>query len=367
MSAKDHHEIKIDSLNKLMEAGQDLASSTDLDELLNKIARASMDITQSARASILLVDEDKNDLYFRQTHGNHGELTELVRVPLNDHSVAGWCVQHKKHVIIDDVSKDSRHYKGVDKATGFQTKSMLAVPIRWGERNFGVIEVLNKNQGKYEELDAEYLTILAAQAAVALNNVYVVEQLQNFFVHTVELLVTALETLDPGARGHTQRVARMATAVARDLGMSGKDLEQVLYAAYFHEIGRLLQHSALAGARDKAEPVIGAQLLEKIKLLEKVAPVVRSHREKFDGSGYPDGLRGEEIPLAARILGLAVDYDEQQMRNASLAPDVFQRFFMAEAADRHDPKLLEVFERVIFSGPEPTVNENGKTATGAHA
>src|SRR5581483_4288054 len=99
--AKGHHDSRIDSLNKLMEVGQELASSTDLDELLNKIARASMAITHSERASILLVDDEKGDLYFRQTHGNHGELTEMVRVPLNDHSIAGWCLLHKKHVIIE--------------------------------------------------------------------------------------------------------------------------------------------------------------------------------------------------------------------------------------------------------------------------
>ncbi|MBM3465997.1 MAG: GAF domain-containing protein [Armatimonadetes bacterium] len=344
------YSVKVRALSHLMDVGQELASSTDLDELLSKITRASQDLTDSDKASILLVDEDRQELYFRQTLGEYGEMLEKIRIPLNERSIAGWCVVHRKPVLIADVSNDPRHYKGVDKASGFVTKSILAVPIVWGERDFGVVEVLNKINGEYNDEDREYLTILAAQAAVALNNVYVVEQLQNFFVHTVELLIAALEQLDPSMRGHVIRVARMATALARELKLAGKDLEQVLYGAYFHDIGRLLNKSAASGTRKKTEPIVGAQLLQKIKLLEKVAPIVRYHRERFDGSGYPEGLRGTDIPLGARILGLAVEYDEEYLRSGhNMPPHVFREMFFQRASAHHDPQLLDLFKKVIFA------------------
>lgn len=342
--------VKVHALSRLMEVGQELASSTDLDELLSKIARAGQDLTDSEKASILLLDEDRQELYFRQTLGEHGETLEKIRIPLNERSIAGWCVLHREPVVIGDVSHDPRHYKGVDKASGFITRSILAVPIHWGERDFGVVEVLNRNVGEYTDEDKEYLTILAAQAAVALNNVYVVEQLQNYFTHSVELFIAALETLEPAMKGHVIRVARMATALARELKLTGRDFEQVLYGAYFHDIGRLMNESARTGARERNEPIVGAQLLQKIKMLEKVAPIVRYHRERYDGSGYPEGLRGDDIPLGARILGLAVDYDEEFLRTGHTMPShVFREMFFARAEISHDPHLIELFKKVIFA------------------
>lgn len=326
-----------------------MASSTDLDELLKKVIRASTDVTDSEKASILLLDEEKSELYFRQALGEHGEILEKIRIDLNEQSVAGWCLLHREPVVIDDVSKDPRHFKGVDLMTSSVTRSLLAVPVMWGDRVFGVIEVLNRLNGDYGNADVEYLTILAAQAAVALNNVFVVGQLQNFFVHTVELLIAALEMVDPSMRGHVVRVARTATALARALHLPAKDLEQVLYGAYFHDIGRLFYESARTGARGKDEPVVGAQLLEKIKILEKVAPIVRYHRERYDGSGYPEGLKGAQIPLGARILGLAVDYDEEFIRSANIPQEVFKEMFFERAASTHDPQLLEIFRKVIFA------------------
>lgn len=342
---------KITALSRLMGVGQELASSTDLDQLLKKIIKASSDVTESENASILLLDEDRNELYFRKTAGEHGEVLQKIRIEVSDHSIAGWCLLHRQSLIIPDAQSDPRHYKGVDSATAFTTRSVLATPIMWGEKCFGVVEVLNRRTGEYTQSDVEYLTILAAQAGVALNNVFVVEQLQNFFVHTVELIIAALEMVDPGSRGHVVRVARVATALARELKLPPKELEQVLYGAYFHDIGRLFNESASTGARDNNEPVLGAQLLEKIKLLEKVAPIVRYHRERFDGSGFPEGLHGDQIPLGARILGLAVEYDEEQVKTTSqhTPQHVFQEMFFENAGERHDPALLEIFRKVIFA------------------
>jgi response regulator RpfG family c-di-GMP phosphodiesterase len=355
---------KIHVLSRLMDAGQELASSTDLDELLTKIMRASQELTDSDRASILLLDEERNELYFRQSQGELGELRSLIRVPVSDRSVAGSCVLSRQPQLVPDVTADHRHYKAVDQATSYITRSILAIPIIWGERCFGVLEVINRTIGTYTYEDVEYLTILAAQAAVALNNVYVVEQLQNFFVHTVELLISALETIDPTMRGHAVRVARLATGLARELGMSGKELEQIMYGAYFHEIGRLVNTTtSCTGARDRDEPLIGAQLLEKIKLLEKVAPIVRYYRERYDGSGYPEGLRGDKIPLAARILGLVVEYDEEYIRNLGRMPTAtFQQLFFENAATSHDPRLLELFRKVTFAQRDRLEAESARAA-----
>lgn len=335
-------------LTRLAETGQELASATDLDVLLARLNEVAKDLTDSERSSILLLDEDSNELYFREAMGVVGEVREKVRIPVDERSVAGWCTVHRKPVLVADASKEPRHYKGVDEVTSFVTRSLVAVPIVFQDRCFGVLEVINHLGDPYEAQDVEHLQVLASQAAVALNNVFMVDQLQNFFVHTVELLIAATESLDASRRGHVVRVARLATMLAREVGLAGKDLERVLYGAYFHDIGRLLKGQAATGTRERDEPVVGGQLLEKIKLLSKVAPLVRAHRERFDGSGYPDGLKGEDIPLGARILGLVVDYEEAGRSNGGrLSPRTFHERFFVEAEQVHDPALVAILRRHV--------------------
>lgn len=345
---------KITSLSRLMHASHELARSTDLDELLNKAMLSVIDVTDSEMGSFLLVDEDTNELYFRKATGTYGELLQTIRLPITDSSVAGWCAVHREVLIVNDAMSDPRHYKGVDQVTSITTRSLLCVPVLWGDRLFGVLEAINRKSGQYSQTDAEHLSMLATQVAVALNNVRVVDQLQNFFAHMVDVIITALEVIDPSNRGHVVRVARLSTLMARELGLPTKQIEQVLYAAYFHDIGRLFNESAHTGARDHNDVARGAQLLEQIKLLEKVAPLVRHHLERYDGSGKPGRLRGEEIPLGARIIGLAVDYDEAYARSVGHLPlHVFQAQFLDQAAERHDPRLVETLARHIAQSAPP--------------
>ncbi|MFH0801768.1 MAG: HD domain-containing phosphohydrolase [bacterium] len=344
---------KANVLERLCRVGQELSSSTDQDELLAKIINCSKEVCNSERASMLLLDEEKNEIYFKQTAGELGEVIRKIRLPLNENSIAGWCILHREPLIILDVNKDPRHYKGVDKATSFETRSILAVPVKWGEKVFGCVEAVNKiGDIPFSGEDQEYLTILAQQAAVALNNVFLRNQLQNFFVHVVEILVSALESIERSGRGHTFRIARLAAAVAREWGMSGKNMENLLYAAYFHDIGRL--RPGILGRHDVdfLHPQEGANLLQRIKILEKAVAAVKHHHEYYDGSGFPDGISGDAIPLAARILSMVEDYDNQlQEWDRSKSREDFNKLFLQLSMDRHDPLLLEVFGIVLEKNP----------------
>jgi putative nucleotidyltransferase with HDIG domain len=298
---------------------------------------------------MLLLDEEKNEIYFKQTAGELGEVIRKIRLPLNEKSIAGWCIIHREPLIILDVSKDPRHYKGVDKATSFETRSILAVPVQWGDKVFGCVEAVNKiGDNPFSGVDQEYLTIMAQQAAVALNNVFLRNQLQNFFVHAVEILASALEVVEKTGGGHTFRVARLAAAVARESGLSGRDMENLLYAAYFHDIGRLRPGVTGRHDTDLMHPQTGAGFLQQIRLLEKAVPGVRQHQEYYDGSGYPDGLSGEAISLAGRILSMVEDYDTQlQKWDRSKSREDFNELFLHLSMNRHDPVLMEIFEKVL--------------------
>ncbi len=334
--------------SRLCEMEQDIAASTDTDQLLGRITACSREITNAESASILLLDEEQGDLYFKETLGDLGETIKKVRVPLDVPSLAGYAVTNRTPLICNDTSTDPRHFKGVDRATALPTRSVMAVPITWGDRVFGVLEAINKRDGGFTEADQEMLMVLANHTAVVLHNVGLMEQLQNFFVQTIEVLIAALESVEPGSQGHVVRVTRLASSMARELGITGKDYEVLYYSAYFHDIGKLLLGTSVVARNDKRHHEFGANMLAQIKVLEKTAPVVRHHHERWDGSGFPGHLVGEQTPLASRLLALAEDYDEHWIdRPSGQDLEEFLDGFLAYAQGRHDPALLEVLVRLL--------------------
>ncbi len=342
---------EIDKLARLCQMGRELSSSTDTDELLARISRSIPKVCESETSSIILLDEERKDMYFKETTGSMGEIIKRIRIPLDDKSIAGYCILNREAFIVNDVENDPRHYKKADQLSGFVTRSIVAAPIIWGDKIFGCMEAVNKcDDGLFDEKDLEYLTILAHQAAVALKNVYLMERLQNFFSYSVEILIAAIETLDPSSRGHTVMVARLATTFARRMGYSGKELEEIWYGAYFHDVGKLAQESKYMSRQEieKMHSITGATMVEKIRILENCAPFIRHHHERWDGSGLPQGLSGEQIPMGAQILGLAEDYVEKRTSAEPLDDTAqFNKHYIEYAMGKFNPELVDRVKEVL--------------------
>jgi putative nucleotidyltransferase with HDIG domain len=144
-------------------------------------------------------------------------------------------------------------------------------------------------------------------------------ELEEAYVSTVRVVAAAIDARDSYTLGHSTRVSELAVTIARELGMSGQELEDIEIACLFHDVGKIKITDAIlhkVGKLDAAEweemkkhPEYGAEILEKAPSLRGFIPAVRHHHEWYDGSGYPDGLSGEKIPLAAAIISLADAYD----------------------------------------------------------
>ena len=185
----------LDSYLRVIEISRDLASTLDLDTLLDDIVRAAADITHAEAASILLYDDMARQLYFQvATNIDEPTMRGLV-VPL-DNSVAGWIVTNRKSVRIDDAQKDTRLYSNVDQTLSHTTKSLLGIPLITKNKVVGVIEVLNKKRGKFTDPDESMLTVLGAQAAVAIENARLFQQsdLIAEFVHELRTPLASLST-----------------------------------------------------------------------------------------------------------------------------------------------------------------------------
>jgi diguanylate cyclase (GGDEF)-like protein/putative nucleotidyltransferase with HDIG domain len=185
-----------------------------------------------------------------------------------------------------------------------------------------------------------------------------VEEMANLHLRTIEALALAIEAKDHTTHDHLQRVRIYAIEVAKELGVTGGDMEALHAAALLHDIGKLAipEHIISKPGRltpeefekMKIHPVVGAEILQRVRFPYPVVPIVRAHHEKWDGSGYPFGLRGAEIPIGARILS-AVDYldalaSDRQYRRALPLEDAMSRL-AAESGKSFDPQVVEVLQK----------------------
>lgn len=171
-----HLERRVARLELIIEVSKVINSTLNLDPLLHNIIQIATKLTATEASSILLLDKKTGELHFEAATGIKGQEVKPIVVPL-DKSIAGWVVKEGEPLLIPDVRKDPRHYHQVDDKTQFSTRSILGVPLRVKDKVIGVLEVLNKiDDQEFTQDDVETLTILAAQAAIAIENARLFQQ-----------------------------------------------------------------------------------------------------------------------------------------------------------------------------------------------
>ncbi|MCD4783669.1 MAG: HD domain-containing protein [Candidatus Eremiobacteraeota bacterium] len=329
---------ELNILSILSHSANVLNSTMDGEDIILELLETASRICNSQGASILIL-EDKI-LYFKEAVGEKSNELKLLQLPLNEKSIAGWVAIHKKPLLVNDTLNEPMHYKGVDEALHFTTTNVACVPLLWGTDVLGVMEVVNKTEGQFDDKDLEYLIILASQASVALHNASLLDQFHNFYLEVVEILIDCLESLDPVGRDHALRVARLTSAMAKQIPVTEEEYESLCYAAFLHDIGKIKCEDE-NDMQSHAEK--GAQILSHIKFFNSIIPLIKYHHEKYDGTGIPEGLSGEKIPLGARILAVAEGYYEGRNMNPDLSGEEFLESFKEEFGIAYDPDLKEIF------------------------
>lgn len=292
---------------------------TRLMDMLEQIINMTQYMLNAEAASILLFRNNDHELYFEVASGPVGRA--LRQVKLNtQYGIAGQVVRTGKPLIVNDVTRSANFHKIIDDTTGFNTKSLVCAPLIVHRKILGVIEVLNKRDGSlFGEEEMESVISVANTAAMAIENTRLHDTVLDAYKDTVAALSAAIDTKDSHMRGHSQRVMEYSLKAGAALYFSPEELETLEYGSLLHDIGKIAIDSSIlnkpgpltAGEWEimRAHPVIGAELLKGIPFLEKASELVLYHHEKFDGTGYPDGLKGEEIPMGARIIAIADAFD----------------------------------------------------------
>ena len=236
-----------------------LNSTLDPREVQKRAMESATELMKAEVGSLLLVDEKRNELYFEVALGEKGAKVKEIRLKMGE-GIAGWVAQNGEPLVIDDVTKDPRFSGKADEKSKFATKNMICVPVMIKEKIIGVLQAINKLEGMFSSKDLELFQMLANQE--------------------MDWLKLSAILHDIGKIGVEDRVLRKQGSL--------NDEEFALM---------------------KAHPRMGAEIMEYVEKLKNIIPGMKHHHERFDGKGYPDGLKDGEIPLIARIISVSDTFD----------------------------------------------------------
>jgi HD-GYP domain-containing protein (c-di-GMP phosphodiesterase class II) len=296
-----------------------IRSSPSMTRMLEQVINTAQKILNISAASILLFGDNEEELYFEVASGPVSK--ELKQVKLNTrYGIAGQVARTGKPLIVNDVARSEKFRKIIDDTTGFQTRSLVCAPLIVQHRILGVMEALNKLDGtEFDEQDLEAVVSVATSTAMAIENTRQYQTILEAFNNTISTLAATVDAKDPHSCGHSQRVMEYTLMAADYFSLSRDEVETLKNAAVLHDIGKigvdcyiLTKDTPLTPEeweKIRQHSVIGASLLKEITSLEMASELVLHHHERFDGKGYPEGLKGEDIPLGARIIAIADAFD----------------------------------------------------------
>jgi putative nucleotidyltransferase with HDIG domain len=301
----------------LRKVSRGISSMDNIDSFLELIMETVAEAFSAKIGVLLLKDEKKEELRVKIIHGGSQPIKNKFKaIPISDDNF-GWVIREKKPLVVSRLQFDAataRVYAGLLEAP------MLCAPLYFHEKVLGLMCVGGRSaKNDFKEDEISLINNLALQTAVAIENAKLNENAEKTYFETISALALAVEARDKYSRGHLDRVAEYAIKIARQLNLSEEDINILRDGARLHDVGKigipdeiLKKPGGLTPEeRDmmRKHTEIGENIIKPISSLRKLCDVVRHHHELLDGSGYPDGLRGDEISLLTRILTVADIFD----------------------------------------------------------
>jgi diguanylate cyclase (GGDEF)-like protein len=356
-----------------------LARARDTDEVLREALASIPIMLGCSRAAVWMRDPVAGTLRPRRHRGlgdQEGRMLSGLVVPA---AVAEPFLRSMTEPFVlspDDLAGLPEGFRIGDPAGD---RAALVAPLRWDPDGFAAIVVESDLGGTFTERQVRLARGIADIASLALANASRYEELERAYVATVESLANALEAKDEYTHDHARALGEMAVAVGAEMGLRGEDMKRLQLAALFHDIGKIGVPSEILrkpGALTAAErreierhSEIGDQILSPVPFLQQVRPLIRANHERWDGNGYPDRLRGPDIPLEARIVFVCDAFHamttNRPYRDALPEREAIRRLKLSSGT-QFDPAVVEAFVRLHAEG-KIHFRRNGHRGNGREA
>ena len=355
-------EKKTQQMQALAEINRTITSFLDIEHVLGTCLGLLNQQLNVTRSSIMLVEGSGTHLVVRAVEG--GDRNIIGERQRMGERISGWVAKRKEPLLVEDIGQ--HHHFRPDRSR-YQSRSLLSAPIIYQGRLMGVINLTDKvDDASMTEDDKKFLETVSGQLAVAIENARLYSELKNNSLSAVSALAQSMEARDSFTAGHSERVAEHSVRIAEQMGLSDESRNLLQSAAQLHDIGKIGISEIILCKPDsldtgeklvvRTHPEVGERIVHSLGFLDKAGTIVRHHHEHWDGSGYPDGLRGEEIPFITRIMSMADAYDAmtcERPYRAARTPEEAVREIEDCSGAQFDPQMVEAFKRATAPSAPP--------------
>jgi response regulator RpfG family c-di-GMP phosphodiesterase len=366
---------ELNTLNKIMQSFTTISSTADV---FRQLVDMAIDIANADTSTFYVINDAGQRPFEVESSSiettlagpdNPGtDQSENLSVAGEKREAEGESAQRLIMEIVSDeiplLISDNNGARGLDRTI----LSYMVVPLKIREKVFGVLTAsVYKGEKRFTEKDLYYLSFTTQNAAHAIENLALYENIYENMFSTLLAFVKAVEVKDAYTQQHSNRVTGIACIIGRAMGCTTEELDILNFAGRLHDIGKigikddiLLKPGRLTDEefkKIKEHPVVGASIVGQLGLWDREQLIIRHHHERFDGCGYPDGLQQEEIPLLARILSVADVYDalaSDRPYRKKMADHEVLKIIREGAGTQFDPQIIDVFLDLYQKGEIPT-------------
>lgn len=346
---------KIETLQIMHEIDIGILSTLDIHDMLETIVLMIPRVIPSDRVTVALVDKEKGGFVYKAGFGM--KMPKGRFIPFVDTSSAEVVKTARPQFISDLVlEREPLLLEKMLLDEGYH--SHIRMPLIMRGEVVGLLNVGSKRAAAFTPEQLSTLEKLSAQMSVALENARLVADMREMFKNTVRTLSAAIDAKSHWTAGHSERVVVSALAIGKEMGLDGKGMNNLEIAGLLHDIGKIGTYELIIDKREglteeelkiiRQHPIKGAEILSPIKQLKDIIPAVRHHHEFYNGNGYPAGLKGAEIPLLARIVGVADSVDamssDRPYRKGKTSDEIAEEL-RQRSGTQFDPKVVDAFLR----------------------
>jgi len=346
---------QLERMAALTRAATAISAELDLSQVLQVIVQEAATVLSAPGASVMLWDDKAQAFVIKASTGLSSEYVDAQIIPAE---AARAALKDAQALNVSGLRQVPAGWLDSIEGEAFPTVLRLALERSGDLKGFVNVYKKEKRQEFLTE-EVQLAASFAAQAAVAIDNATAYKALEHATLETITALVAAIEAKDPCTKGHCNRVAQGAQAIGKRMGLSSQQLEDLRWVAMLHDIGMMGVPDAILNKTEKpteeewqiikAHPLISAEIVAKVEPLKHLVPAIRSHHERYDGGGYPDGIAGDEIPLTARIVAVFDAFDAMtnpRPYRPAMSVTEAQRIIRQGAGSQWDPKVVEAYPAI---------------------